>query len=74
MVTSRRIDDALSTLRADYTDTPGLALTPADVAHHCALDRQTAALLLRALERSRFLDRTSDGRFVLARRPGPFES
>ena len=47
-------------------ETPGLLLSPADVARHLALDRPTAAVL-RALEHSHFLRRTPDGRFALAR-------
>jgi len=66
-----RLDAALSTLRAEFSDTPGLALTPADVARHFALDRPTAATLLRALEWSRFLDRSEDGRFRLAHHADP---
>ena len=64
---SQRIEDTLQGLRSRYLDTPSLALTPADVARHFALDRATAAVLLRALEYSHFLQRTQDGRFALAR-------
>ncbi len=63
---SQRIEDTLQVLRSEYVETPGLVLTPADVAHHFALDRPTAAVLLRALEHSHFLQRTPDGRFALA--------
>ena len=45
-------------------------MTPADVARHFALDRPTAGVLLRALEHSRFLERTPDGRFTLAHHAG----
>ncbi len=67
---SQRIEDTLQLLRSQYADTPGLSLTPAEVARHFVLDRTTAGVLLRALEHSRFLERTSDGRFTLARHPG----
>ena len=66
---SQRIEDTLQLLRSQYSDTPGLSLTPADVARHFALDRPTAGVLLRALEHSRFLERMPDGRFALARHP-----
>ena len=63
---SRRVEDALQVLRSQYAETPGLSLTPADVARFLALDRPTAGVLLRALEHSRFLERLPDGRFTLA--------
>ena len=64
---SQRIEDTFQILRSEYVETPGLLLSPADVARHLALDRPTAAVLLRALEHSHFLRRTPDGRFALAR-------
>lgn len=66
---SQRIEDTLQLLRSQYADTPGLSLTAADVARHFSLDRPTAAVLLRALENSRFLERLPDGRFTLAHHP-----
>ena len=67
---SQRVEDTLQLLRSQYAETPGLSLTPADVARHCALDRRTAAVVLRALEDSRFLHRLPNGRFALAHHPG----
>ena len=60
----RRIEDALQLLRAEYLDIPRLSLTPAEVARIVEVDPPTARLLLGALEDSRFLERTRDGRFV----------
>ncbi len=63
---ARHLEDTLQHLRSQFADTPGLSLTPADVARHCAVDPPTAAVLLRALADSRFLERMPDGRFALA--------
>ena len=67
---SQRLEEALQLLRSEYADTPGLALTPLEVAEHLALDPSITKVLLRALEYSRFLECLSDGRFALARHPG----
>ncbi len=64
---SQRIEDALQLLRAEYLDMPGLSLTPVDVEGLLDLDPPTAETILQALEGSRFLERTPDGRFALAR-------
>ena len=45
---------------------PGLSLTPSDVARLLDVDGPTAGVILRALEDSRFLKRTSDGQFARA--------
>ena len=63
-MTSQRIEDALQLLRAEYLKMPGLALTPQQVAALLDLDGVTAGAVLRALEDSRFLERTPDGRFI----------
>ncbi len=60
----QRVETALQLLRAEYLDVPGLALTPTQVAALVALDGETAAILLQALEGSGFLDRRPDGRFI----------
>ncbi len=62
---SQRIEDALQLLRAEYLDTPGLCLTPVEVEGLLDLDPPTAEVILQALEDSRFLERTPDGRFAL---------
>ena len=63
---SQRIEDALQLLRAEYLDMPGLSLTPVEVEGLLDLDPPTAETILQALEASRFLERTPDGRFALA--------
>ncbi len=63
---SQRIEDALQLLRAEYLDMPGLSLTPVEVEGLLDLDPPTAETILQALEDSRFLERTPDGRFALA--------
>ncbi len=61
---SQPIEDALELLRAEYLEMPELALTPSQVAALLDLDGVTAAAVLRALEDSRFLERTPNGRFI----------
>ena len=61
-----RIEDALQLLRSEYLDMPNLSLTPAEVARILGVTPPTARTLLQALEDSRFLQRTRDGRFNLA--------
>ncbi len=61
---SQPIEDAVQLLRVEYLEMPDLALTPSQVAALSDLDGVTAAAVLRALEDSRFLERTPDGRFV----------
>ena len=60
------IEDAVQLLRAEYLDWPDLALTPSQVASLLDLDGVTAAAVLHALEESRFLERTPNGRFIHA--------
>ena len=62
---SQPIEDAVQLLRAEYLGMPHLALTPSQVAALLDLDGVTAAAaVLRALEESRFLERTPNGRFI----------
>lgn len=61
---SQPIEDALQLLRAEYLEMPDLALTPSQVAALLDLDGVTAAAVLRALEDTRFLERTPNGRFI----------
>ena len=51
-------------LRVEYLEMPDLALTPSQVAALLDLDGVTAAAVLQALEDSRFLERTPNGRFI----------
>ena len=61
---SQPIEDAVELLRVEYLEMRDLALTPSQVAALLDLDGVTTAAVLRALEDSRFLERTSDGRFI----------
>jgi DNA-binding IclR family transcriptional regulator len=61
---SQPIEDAVELLRVEYLEMPDLALTPSQVAALLDLDGVTAAAVLRALEDSRFLERTPNGRFI----------
>ena len=61
---SQTIEDAVQLLRAEYLEMPDLALTPSQVAALLDLDGVTAAAVLQALEGSRFLERTPNGRFI----------
>ena len=65
---SQPIEDSLQLLRAEYLEWPDLALTPSQVAAFLDLDGVTAAAVLQALEDSRFLERTPNGRFIHAQR------
>ena len=61
---SQPIEDAVQLLRVEYLEMPHLALTPSQVAALLDLDGVTAAAVLHALEDSRFLERTPNGRFI----------
>ena len=61
---SQPIEDAVQLLRVEYLEMPDLALTPSQVAALLDLDGVTATAVLRALEDSRFLERTPTGRFI----------
>ena len=63
-MSAQPVEDAVQLLRAEYLDWPDLALTPSQVASLLDLDGVTAAAVLHTLEDARFLERTSDGRFV----------
>ena len=61
---SQPIEDAVQLLRVEYLEMRDLALTPSQVAALLDLDGVTAAAVLQALEESRFLERTRNGRFI----------
>ena len=61
---SQPIEDAVQLLRVEYLEMPDLALTPSQVAALLDLDGVTTAAVLRALEESRFLERTPNGLFI----------
>lgn len=63
---SRRIEDALQQLRAEYLSAPRLSLESNEVARILNIDPPTARTLLDALKESHFLKCSSDGRFTLA--------
>ena len=65
---SQPIEDAVQLLRAEYLEMRDLALTPSQVAALLDLDGAAAAAVLQALEESRFLERTPDGRFIHSQR------
>ncbi len=62
----QRIEDALQLLRSEYLEMTSLSLTPSEVGRLLDVDPPTVRVVLRALEDSRFLERTRDGRFARA--------
>jgi DNA-binding IclR family transcriptional regulator len=65
MVTSERVDDALSRLKGLFLEVPDTVL---NVEHACrltGLNHATCLALLLALEQGRFLRRTPTGHFLL---------
>lgn len=60
-----RIDTALSRVRGEYLEMPGLRLTPAQAQRLWGLDRESCQALLGALVDARFLCQTRDGAFTL---------
>jgi DNA-binding IclR family transcriptional regulator len=61
---SQPLEEAVELLRVEYLEMPDLALTPSQVAALLDLDGVTTVAVLRALEDSRFLERTPSGRFI----------
>jgi hypothetical protein len=59
-------EHVLVRVRSEFLEMPGLRLTSDQAARFLSLDRGTCAELLEALVRSRFLARTSDGRYLRA--------
>jgi hypothetical protein len=60
--------DLLRLVRAEYREMPGLRLTQRQAQRLWNLDSITCESVLEILESSRFLRRTSDQSYVLARR------
>jgi hypothetical protein len=60
--------DLLRLVRAEYCEMPGLRLTQRQAQRLWNLDSITCESVLEILESSRFLRRTSDQSYVLARR------
>jgi hypothetical protein len=58
------LDDVLRRVQGEYTEMPGLRLTPAQAQRLWGLDRAACDALLGALVEAKFLFETSDGAFV----------
>ena len=59
-----RIDDVLQRIQGEFTEMPGLRLTPAQAQRLWDLDRTVCDQLLDALVKAKFLSLTRDGSFV----------
>jgi hypothetical protein len=59
-----RIDDVLQRIQGEYSEMPGLRLTPAQAQRLWGLDRNVCDQLLDALVKANFLSRTRDGAFI----------
>jgi hypothetical protein len=59
-----RIDDVLQRIQGEYTEMPGLRLTPAQAQRLWGLDRTVCDELLEALVKAKFLSQTRDGSFI----------
>jgi hypothetical protein len=57
-------DDVLRRVQGEYTEMPGLRLTPAQAQRLWGLDRAACDALLGALVDAKFLFRTRDGAFM----------
>jgi hypothetical protein len=64
MASQLALDDVLRRVQGEYTEMPGLRLTPAQAQRLWGLDRAACDTLLGALVDSKFLFRTRDGAFV----------
>lgn len=59
-----RIDDVLQRIQGEFTEMPGLRLTPAQAQRLWGLDRTVCDQLLEALVKAKFLSQTRDGSFM----------
>jgi hypothetical protein len=59
-----RIDDVLQRIQGEFTEMPGLRLTPAQAQRLWGLDRHVCDQLLDALVKANFLSQTRDGSFI----------
>ena len=59
-----RIDDVLRRIQGEFTEMPGLRLTPAQAQRLWGLDRTVCDELLEALVKAKFLSQTRDGSFI----------
>jgi hypothetical protein len=60
------VSEAVRWIRTEYLQLPGLSLTRDQAQRLCALDPVVCAGVLDALVDIRFLERTTDGRYVRA--------
>ena len=60
----RMIDDALTRLRAEYLEMPGMRLTPPQVVRLCGIDGTVCQIVLDVLVREEFLYTTADGHYA----------
>jgi len=59
-----RIDDVLQRIQGEFTEMPGLRLTPAQAQRLWGLDRNVCEQLLDVLVKADFLSQTRDGSFI----------
>jgi len=59
-----RIDDVLRRIQGEFTEMPGLRLTPAQAQRLWGLDRTICDQLLDALVKTNFLSQMRDGSFI----------
>ena len=59
-----RIDDVLQRIQGEFTEMPGLRLTPAQAQRLWGLDRSVCEQLLAVLVQAKFLSQTRDGSFI----------
>lgn len=59
-----RIEDVLRRIQGEFSEMPGLRLTPAQAQRLWGLDRATCEELLRVLVNDKFLSQTRDGSFI----------
>jgi len=59
-----RIDDVLQRIQGEFSEMPGLRLTPAQAQRLWGLERAVCDELLGALVDAKFLSQTRDGAFI----------
>ena len=59
-----RIDHVLQRIQGEFTEMPGLRLTPAQAQRLWGLDRTMCEQLLEVLVKAKFLSQTRDGSFM----------
>ena len=64
MAAQQPFDEVIRRVQGEYTEMPGLRLTPAQAQRLWGLDRTACDTLLGALVDAKFLFRTRDGAFV----------